>query len=86
MDTITVNFSELLDLLKSLSKKNPRYVTFTLLEPDPSDPDDAGALSISAHVVTGDPHSIEDSIDAVPSSEFDSTEFFFGSGTFSTNI
>lgn len=86
MDTITINFGDLLGLLKSLAKNNPRYVTLSILEPDPDDPDDTGALNISAHVVTGDPHSIEDSLDAVPSSEFDSSEFFFGNGTFSTNI
>ena len=84
MDTITVDFGALLGILQSLSKKNPRYVTLPLLEPD--EPDDEGALHISAHIVTGEPHSIEDMLDAVPSSEFDSDEFTFGGDTFSTNI
>lgn len=86
MDTITINFGDLLGLLKSLAKNNPRYVTLSILEPDPDDPDDAGALNISAHVVTGEPHSVEDILDAVPASEFDVDEFMFGNDTFSTNI
>lgn len=84
MDTITIDFGDLLGMLKSMSKKNPRYITLSLLEPDSSDPDDVGGLCLSAHVVTGEPYSFEDMLDAVSPDEFDSSKFM--AGTHATNI